>query len=220
MVVPGLHIPRIRWMTGQNKVPVIRLDGRILFGSGRILEELERLRPDPPLFPADPAARKRALGIQRYFDDEVAPDLRRLFWSTYLDRPADCVRLAADGAGAGVRVLLRAIFPLLRMGFRRNMGLDAETIAATRSRLGGVFDRLESEIGPHGFLVGDSFTVADLAAAAVMTAIIRPPQFPYPLPEPWPPALVELRESVAHRAGFKWVLDTYAKHRGTSAEIA
>jgi hypothetical protein len=67
--------------------------------------------------------------------------------------------------------------------------------------------------------VGDRFGVADLAAAAVMTAIVRPPEFPYPLPEPWPSALVELRQGVAGRPGFRWVLDIYARHRGVSCEI-
>jgi hypothetical protein len=31
---------------------------------------------------------------------------------------------------------------------------------------------------------------------------------------------VQLRESVAGRAGFRWVLDIYARHRGTSSAIA
>ncbi|MGH8659803.1 MAG: glutathione S-transferase family protein [Gammaproteobacteria bacterium] len=47
-----------------------------------------------------------------------------------------------------------------------------------------LFDRLEAEIGPSGYLAGDRFGVADLAAAAVMTAIIRPPEFPYLCPSP------------------------------------
>src|SRR5512134_1068032 len=96
-----------------------------------------------------------------------------------------------------------------------SMGLSS----GARGRLQSHVDRLESEIGANGYLVGDRFGVADLAAAAVMTAMIRPPEFPYPLPEPWPPELLELRASVAHRPGFRWVLDIYARHRGTSCEI-
>jgi len=218
-LVPGLHVPRVRRLTGQNRVPVLELDGRVLTGSAAILEELERLRPDPPLFPADPAARARALEIQAYFDDEVAPEVRRLFWWTYFDRPGDAARLATDGCGQATRILWRAAFPLVRRAFGRNMGLDTERVGAARARLGAHLDRLESEIGPSGYLVGDRFSVADLAAAAIMTAIIRPPEFPYPLPEPWPPGLVELRASISKRPGFQWVLDIYARHRGTSAEI-
>jgi glutathione S-transferase len=97
--------------------------------------------------------------------------------------------------------------------------MDAATLASARRRLQSHFDRLEAEIGPSGYLVGDCFSVADLAAAAVMTAIIRPPEFPYPLPDPWPPELVELRQSVAERPGFRWVLDIYARHRGAPSEI-
>lgn len=54
----------------------------VLWDLSAILAEIERLRPEPPLFPQDPAQRARALAIEEHFDEEVAPDLRRLFWST------------------------------------------------------------------------------------------------------------------------------------------
>ena len=122
-------------------------------------------------------------------------------------------RMATDGFGASTRLVWHTFFPLMRPLLRRNMGVDAARVHRARKRLGGYLDRLESAIGPSGYLVGDRFSVADLAAAAVMTAIVRPPEFPYPLPDPWPPELVQLRESVAGRAGFRWVLDIYARHR-------
>jgi hypothetical protein len=50
-----------------------------------------------------------------------------------------------------------------------------------------------------------------------MTAIVRPPEFPYPLPEPQPAALVELRASIASHRAFGWVRDLYARERGTSS---
>lgn len=126
---------------------------------------------------------------------------RHLFWSTYIDRTASCARMATDGFGAGVRLAWRAVFPLMRPMFRRSLGIDAERVERARRRLGEHFDRLEQEIGPSGYLVGDVFTVADLTAAAVMTAIIRPPEFSYPLPEPRPRELVEIRDGVAGRPG-------------------
>jgi len=217
--VPGFHVPRVRWLSGQNRIPVLQIDGHVLVGSNHILAEIERLRPDPPLYPADPADRERALAIEAYFDEHVAPDLRRLFWSTYFERPADCARMATDGFSPGTRLVWRALFPLMRPLFRRSMGMDSGALDRARQRLQLYLDRLESEIGPSGYLVGDHFGVADLAAAAVMTAIVRPPEFPYPLPEPWPPALMELRRSISDRAGFLWVLGMYARHRGSSSEL-
>jgi hypothetical protein len=40
------------------------------------------------------------------------------------------------------------------------------------------------------------------------------------LPQPLAPEFRELVESVKGRAGMRWVRDIYARHRGTSAEIA
>jgi glutathione S-transferase len=217
--VPGFHVPRARWLSGQQRLPVLQIDGRTLAGSSRILAEIERLHPEPPLYPRDPAGRARTAETERYFDVEVAPEVRRLFWACYIGRPADCARMACDGFGAATRIAWHAAFPLMRPLFRRNMALDAASLDAARMRLRSHFDRLESEIGPGGYLVGARFGVADLAAAAVMTAIIRPPQFPYPLPEPWPPALVELRDSVSRHPAFEWVLGIYSMHRDPSCEI-
>jgi glutathione S-transferase len=218
-LIPGFHVPVARRLSGQTQLPILRIDGRMLVGSSRILEEIERLRPEPALFPADAAGRQRALAIQQHFDEQVAPDLRRLFWSAYLPHRDACARMATDGASGMTRAVWRVAFPVMRPLFVRNMGLRSSQVRAARERMRAHFDRLESEIGASGYLVGDRFGVADLAAAAVMTAIIRPPEFPYPLPEPWPPELIELRTSVSEHAAFRWVLKIYARHRGPSREI-
>lgn len=99
-LIPGFHIPRARLLSGQNMLPVLRLGERTLHDSSTILAELERLRPDPPLFPSDEGERRRALEIEAWYDDPVAPDLRRLFWATYLDDGAACTRMSTDGAGS------------------------------------------------------------------------------------------------------------------------
>jgi glutathione S-transferase len=219
-LVPAFHIPTARRATGQNKVPVLELDGQFLADSSRIIAELELRRPDPPLFPSEATERARALEIAEFYDNQVAPDLRRLFWSTYFPHPIAAARLATDGFGALTRTVWLCMFPLLRVAMRANMGASRKRVQEAHERLAGYFDRLESEIRPSGYLVGDAFSIADLTAAAVMTAIVRPPQFSYPLPEPRPPEFVALRASVEQRAGFRWVLDIYERHRGRSAEIA
>ncbi len=218
-LVPGFHIPRVRSLSGQNKVPVLTLGEQVIAGSDVILSELERLMPTPALFPADPSQRKRALGLQKFFDEEVAPTLRRFFWFNYLQHPAECARMATSGFDTSTRVLWRTAFPILKPLFSRNMNLDAERAAQARAKIPTYFDRLESEIGPSGYLVGDNFSVADLAVASIMSGLVRPPEVPYTLPEPGLPTMVELREELHERAGFKWVLEMYKRHRGSSAQI-
>jgi maleylpyruvate isomerase len=56
-------------MTGQDLVPVAEWpDGRILYDSPVILRELERLAPDPPLWPREPAARAAADVFAEWFN--------------------------------------------------------------------------------------------------------------------------------------------------------
>jgi glutathione S-transferase len=217
-LVPGWHMRTARRLSGQSSLPILEIDGKAAHDSTAIIAEIERLRPDPPLYPSDPMARVRALTLEDYFDDRVAPDLRRLFWSCYLGHWGACTRMCTDGRGLLTRAAFGAIFPIARPFFRRQLRMSE--LANARERLRSYFDRLESTIGPSGYLVGDAFSIADLTAAAVMTAIIRPPQFSYSLPEPWPTELVQLRASVQSRLGFQWVLDIYERHRGTSAEVA
>jgi len=47
----------VELLSGQPLVPVLELDGRVLVDSTAIIEELERLHPEPWLYPADPARR-------------------------------------------------------------------------------------------------------------------------------------------------------------------
>jgi glutathione S-transferase len=218
-LVPGLHVPRVRGLTGQNQVPVLVLDGKPIAGSAAILEEIERRRPEPRLFPERPEDRARAMELQRYFDDEVGPYVRAMFWHAYLPDAAATARMTAHGASPWAERALWLGMPVLRSVFRANVDATDARVRTARERLPAHFDHLEREIGSSGFLVGDSFSIADVCAAAMMTAILRPPGFPYALPEPWPRALVELRESVAERAGAQWVARMYREHRSASSEI-
>jgi glutathione S-transferase len=218
-MVPGFHIVPIRVRTGQNKVPVLRLDGTWMTGSTAIITELERRRPDPPLVPSDRRARERALELVRVFDERIAPDLRRLFWSFYFPHAAAATALATDGASSSARTLWRLSYPMLRPVMRANMGASAKGVAAAAERLPSHFERLEAEIGASGYLVGDHFSIADLTAAAIFAAVVRPAEFSYALPEPVPPELDTWQAPLRERAGGRWVRDIYARHRGPSFEI-
>jgi len=54
MLDPGER-SRVRELSGQELVPVVEHDGRVIADSPVILEYLEQVQPDPPLYPRDPA---------------------------------------------------------------------------------------------------------------------------------------------------------------------
>ena len=83
------------------------------------------------------------------------------------------------------------------------------------------FDKIGADVGPSGYLVGESFTVADLTAASILGLIVVPPQFPYIKvhPDERTAEFRRYRDSLKSHPGFRWVEDMYARHRGTSADV-
>ncbi len=60
----------IRDLSGQELVPVAEIDGgEVVVDSMRIVERLETLAPDPPLYPADPGERARAAIFIEWFNE-------------------------------------------------------------------------------------------------------------------------------------------------------
>ena len=99
------------------------------------------------------------------------------------------------------------------------MRISDEGAALGRAKVITALDRIEAELQPSGYLVGEQFSVADLTAAALLSPLIIPPEYPYPLPGPWPEPLASFRASLAGHRAYAWASEMYRRHRGTSAEI-
>jgi len=219
-LLPGFHIPRVLWMTGQKSLPVLVLDGETIHDSTRIIERLERLRPEPALYPSEEAARRRALALEDFFDEELGPHVRRALFHELLPETEFAAAAFTLGCGPGTRRLYRALFPALRIAMKADMKIDAAGAARSGEKVRAALDRLEAELQPSGYLVGDRFSVADLTAAALLAPVILPPEFPYAPPGPLPAPVRRWRDAFADRPALRWTAEMYRRHRGTSAEIA
>jgi len=124
------------------------------------------------------------------------------------------------GCGPGTRRLYRALFPALRIAMKADMKIDAAGAARSGEKVRAALDRLEAELQPSGYLVGDRFSVADLTAAALLAPAVFPPEFPYAPPGPLPAPVARWCDSLASRPACRWTAEMYRRHRGTSAEIA
>ena len=166
------------------------------------------------------AQRRRALELEEFFDEELGPHIRRAFYHELLPHRS-CWCRCSPTAGRARRGPCSGpdspacVWPCGEIGHQRRVG------RASRAKMVAAMDRLEREISTSGYLVGDSFTVADLTAAALFYAVARPPEFPYPmvadddLPDSWR----EFLDSLAQRPGGQWVAEIYRRHRGQSAEL-
>ncbi|HEU4705624.1 MAG TPA: glutathione S-transferase family protein [Solirubrobacterales bacterium] len=214
--LPGTHIPIALLLTrgAQPTFPVLQMDGRTIGDSTAIIAALDAKHFDRPLYPSSPEERARALELEDYFDEQLGPYTRFLVFHELVNEPeifAEVASRAVPGPLGNVKPLVGAYargFTSLRWRARD------ETMAATaREKIVAAFDRLEEELGGGEFLVGDSFSVADLTAAALFYPLVLPAEGPTPPDTPRPPALDEFRSGLSDRPGFRWVEETFRKHR-------
>jgi|SRR5262245_21191840 len=96
-LLPGLWpaLLRTRGFRG-GTVPAMRVDGRRIQGSTLISRELERLRPEPPLFPADPEKRAAVEEAERWGDQVLQDVPRRIVRWLSVHRPETKVLIAKE----------------------------------------------------------------------------------------------------------------------------
>jgi glutathione S-transferase len=217
--MPGLHgmtalrVTRGKW----RRLPVIEIDGRRIGDSTAIIAALEEYAPDPPLYPAGDADRRRALALEDWFDENLGPELRRFTWHHTLSDTDVVARTLFQEPGTRRERFLRATAPVARVAVRADYTVNARTAAVARDRVVEAMDKLEAELGDSGYLAGDRFSVADLTAAALFTPLLAPPERPY-APTVRVPAVQELRNELMARPGGEWIERMYSLHRGAARE--
>lgn len=219
--LPGLHGPVAMALTrsGHRRLPVLRLDGTTIAGSAAIVAAVDERFPEPRLLPEDPAARARALEHEAWFDEHLGPAVRAYCWSHILGSGANLADAIAPEAPAGRRLVFAIGTPLARPFVRADYGAPPARAVAARATILDAADRVEAALSPSGHLVGETFSVADLAGAALFTPLLCPPQRPYaPAVDAMP--ILELRAELEGREAGRWVTETYARHRPASTAVA
>ena len=213
---PGLHPLAGLLMTGGRgfTMPVLALeDGRRLGDSTAIIAWLEERSAERPLYPASASDRARALELEEWFDENVGPHARQWAFNVLLTEP-EAVRAFAikQTEWAPLKVPPEAFAPMARVFLDVRYSVRNEAgVTESRQKLLEGFDRLEAELGGGEFLVGGSFSVADLTAAALFYPIVQPDKGPWHAVRT--AAFDEFQSTVRQRPGFQWVDETFARLR-------
>jgi glutathione S-transferase len=195
------------------------VDGNAIGDSTEIVAELERRVPDPPLYPSAPDARRRALELEDFFDEEVGPYTRRLVVDAMLADGSLFLDGFAPDISAPRRLVARAMFAGVRRRVRRDLGIDGDSVERAFEKLRAAGERFRAELQPSGYLSGDAFGVADLTLAALVAPAVAPEGFPYHQPQRDHPLLDPVREVLGESGILEWTREMYARHRGQSAEL-
>jgi glutathione S-transferase len=145
-------------------VPALRLEGKRVQGTRAIAVALDELRPDPPLFPRDPEARRAVEEAEAWGDQVFQPVPRRLVWHA-LSRDRSTMATYLEGAKLGVPVPVAALMggPVIRAAKRANHA-DEERVRADLASLPALVDHVDGLIRA-GTIGGAEPNVADFQIA-------------------------------------------------------
>jgi glutathione S-transferase len=152
-------------------VPALKLDGRRIQPSVQITRELDRLRPEPPLFPGDPERRSAVEEIERWEDEPLQEMTRRILWNA-IKRDRSAIGSYAEGARLGIPIGLavKTAAPIIAAEVRLNHATD-EAVRSDLAGLPGALERIDDWI-EEGVLGGDTPNAADFQIAASLRLLI------------------------------------------------
>jgi glutathione S-transferase len=148
----------------RNTVPAIKIDGQRVQGSREIARELERLRPEPALFPGDPEKRIAVEEAERFGDEELQHPIRQLLWWSIKKDKAP-LRSYSEGAKLGVPIDLAMMTagPIVALSARFNEAND-ENVRRDIAALPDLLNRIDAWI-QAGVLNGEQLNAADFQIA-------------------------------------------------------
>jgi glutathione S-transferase len=178
-------------------VPTLRIDGRKVEGSLQISRALEELRPEPPLFPADPEQRVAVEEAERWGEAVLQPLPRNMFrWCVSRDRALR--RALADTAGMPLPWLAAGLIKPLAWYFARIVsGGTDESIRAQLASLPQALDHVDGLIAAD-VIGGEQPNAADFQIGTSVRVLLNFSQLE-PLMEGRP--ATELAMRIAPRFG-------------------
>jgi glutathione S-transferase len=218
--VQGIHRFASRRAGGGGTVPVLVTPDGVLGESDEILDWVDERTPrEHRLFPAEPDARDEVERLCRRLDDGLGPRGRRLMYVHMLAERKLMLRFNNEGVPPWEDRAIRYGWPLVVRFARRELGIrpgiEVEDEAAVWRELDFVAELL-ADGRPH--LCGDRFGAADLTFAALSAAVVVPPVYGVPLPQPevLPARTAAFVESVREHPAGRYALALFAEHRRES----
>ncbi len=166
-LVPFLSRVIVRKAMGlpQNTVPVLAIDGRRVQGSRAISRELERLRPEPPLFPGDSEQRLAVEEAERWGEEELQHPIRQIsLWALRANRAPIRSYMERPIMGMPAGIAARLAPPFIDRGVRVNEATD-EAVRSNLAALDSMLGRVDEWIAT-GVLDGEELSAADFQIGA------------------------------------------------------
>ncbi|AFY36168.1 glutathione S-transferase family protein [Calothrix sp. PCC 7507] len=166
-LTPGLHIFKVKPLTGLTTVPVLlpQIAGQpeAIADSTQIFKFLENYQPQPTLFLPDHEQQTTAWMLEDWLDESIGTATRFVYYQYR----------AGEGKQINPSLASQAVIAVVRKQYKIN---EASVKLAT-NRLVTALEVLSIRWQKSDYLVGNQLSVADIAAAALLSPLALIPQY-------------------------------------------
>ncbi|PHS70550.1 MAG: hypothetical protein COB22_07955 [Cycloclasticus sp.] len=214
-IMPGLHMLTVRRYGKRTSVPVL-LDGNdAIQGSSEIIDYLEDKCPDNNLTPANAEQLDVCLSIEKDMDKRLGENIRQILYARLLDYP-DYIRFCFTYSMSSIKQFMFTLtYPVLKRKIYDTYVMSDEKVAEARIVFDEALAKIEATISKQPYLLGDTFTRADLSVASMLSLLVLPKEHPFPWDEKEIPdaEIKALFETYADHPVAEWVRNIYRHHR-------
>lgn len=167
------HTPEYLKLNPNGVVPTLVHDGKVVIESGVINEYVDEVFPEKPLKPADPLKRAQMRVFTKMADEYGLPATRVPTWTR-----TKMAQLKAmdDAAFESVVKETPIVDHQLKLRALRAGGFSEKEFQEAYGRMDYIYDRCEKALADGPYLVGDMYTLADIAMLPYVDAFrnVRP----------------------------------------------
>ncbi len=170
-LLPGMHpaLVRARGFRG-GTVPALRIDGRRIQGSLRISRALDEIKPERPLFPADPEHRRAVEEAEAWAEDELQSAPRIAFrWCARNNRASR--RWIAEREDLPLPGMVAELNRPIIARLANMVGADDDGVRAMLDSLPGMLDRVDALI-TDGVVCGRERNAADFQILTTVRTLL------------------------------------------------
>jgi len=197
---PGVDEEAVKKLTGQAQVPVLVVNGTVIPDSTAILNWLEEYKPQPALLPKSEKDRAQVILWEEVMGGVLGPQARLLI----------------------VGHFLRSGEAELQQGgnyFAQKYQHSPYAEEHARVTVERILTSLKHALDGRQYLVGDTFTRADIIAASMLLMVNPAPDDLFLFPAAMRPMYtVPLTQDSAFAPIFAWRDEIYRKHRGEAVK--
>lgn len=215
-LLPGPHLLVTRRLAAKTSVPVLEHAGRVIQGSSPILDYVSSDLGHRDLEP-DAGHALRVRELEALADRAFGLGVQRISYFYLLDGAREGVvdLFTQDGPWWG-RAFYALAFPIVARETRRLYDVTPARVLESKALFRSAMADFDAELSGKSYLGGQRPSRLDIALAALLAPLCRPPEHVVRWPE-LPGGLAEFASEFEGRPTWAHALEMYRRHRAPRA---